>query len=176
LTSIIAFSGAGISAESNIPTFQDIPGIREKLTRDYATTYPKEYAKVIAELKSVIDKAEPNAAHISLAEYDILVITMNIDDLHQKAGSKNVIAVHGSIDNIVLYGDMAPMYSVALDRVLKMNKDDIFLVIGASLSTMFSYQIKEAAKYAGAQVVEIQEKAAEKVPEFLKNYFRNCED
>ena len=170
---IIAFTGAGISAESNIPTFQEIPGIRDKLTRRYATDEPAGFAAVIAEMKEAIAQAEPNEAHLSLAKHQIPIITMNIDGLHQKAGSQEVIAVHGDIDNIVLYGDLAPKYAEAVELVYGLQKNDILLVIGASLATSFAYDLRMVAKLQGATVVEIQERAATLVPEFLKKYYEN---
>ncbi len=172
---LLAFSGAGISAESNIPTFQDIPGIRDKLTRSFATNNPQAYSAVIEEMRSYIDKAEPNAAHYALAQYQVPVITMNIDGLHQRAGSNKVIAVHGDLANIVLYGDLAPAYATAYQQVEQLEAGDTLLVIGASLATQFSYELRLLAQSKGARVVEIQEQAASLVPEFLQTYFQENE-
>ena len=170
---LLAFSGAGVSAESNIPTFQDIPGIRDKLTRRFATSQPEAYKAVIEEMRAYIEKAKPNAAHRALAKYQVPIITMNIDGLHQRAGSKNVTAVHGDLDNIVLYGDLAPAYATAYQQVEGLNNGDTLLVIGASLATQFSYELRLLAQSKGARVVEIQEQAAKLVPEFLKEYYQD---
>ena len=94
---IIALTGAGISAPSGIPTFQAQPGIRRKLTRPFANKHPEEHREVIRQMTEACRKAEPNDAHYALAEYHIPVITMNVDELHQKAGSAFVLPIHGSL-------------------------------------------------------------------------------
>ena len=85
---IVAFTGAGISKASGIPTFQDMDGIREKLSIDYFMSNTRDFYDVLLGMKKNIDKASPNPAHIAIAEYDLPVVTMNIDGLHKKAGSK----------------------------------------------------------------------------------------
>ena len=86
-TEILAFTGAGISKQSNIPTFMERPDVREKLFRSYANTHHEEYNEVIKQLKANMNGAKPNDAHIALAEYHVPIITMNIDGLHKLAGS-----------------------------------------------------------------------------------------
>jgi NAD-dependent deacetylase len=172
MAKLVVFSGAGISAESNIPTFQEIPEIREKLTRSFANSHPQEFAEVIADIKISIEKAQPNPAHLAIAEHDIPVITMNIDGLHERAGSKEIIAVHGDIDNIVLYGDLAPKYVEGLNLAKNMTKDDTLLVVGASYHTQFANEIRWLAQSNGARIVEIQEQAATEVPKFLDEYYQ----
>ena len=76
---ILAFTGAGISKQSNIPTFMERPDVREKLFRSYANTHHEEYNEVIKQLKANMNGAKPNDAHIALAEYHVPIITMNID-------------------------------------------------------------------------------------------------
>ena len=78
---IIAFTGAGISKQSNIPTFMERPDVREKLFRSYAQRHHEEYNEVIRQLKANMNGAKPNDAHYALAEYHIPIITMNIDYL-----------------------------------------------------------------------------------------------
>ena len=92
---VIFFTGAGISVDSGIPTFQEQPGIRERLSRDFANDFPETYRKTIGEMLDAVEKAEPNAAHVAIAEAGFPVITMNVDKLHTKAGSKEVVEVHG---------------------------------------------------------------------------------
>ena len=87
---ILAFTGAGISKQSNIPTFMERPDVREKLFRTFAEHHHGAYNEVIRELKANMNGAEPNDAHFALAEYKVPVITMNIDGLHKKAGSTPV--------------------------------------------------------------------------------------
>lgn len=179
---IIAFTGAGISQESGIPTFENQPELREKLTRDYANDYPNEYNEAIRHLKENIQGAKPNDAHITLAKYHIPVITMNIDGLHKLAGS-NALELHGSLpeddelDNAsllvgkpILYGDIAPNYKRALDLVSELGKGDVFLVIGASYYTGISRELRELAYINGAKIVEIQENAERQVRGFLEEF------
>ena len=80
---IIAFTGAGISKQSHIPTFMERPDVREKLFRSYAKRHPEEYNEVIQQLKANMNGAKPNDAHLVLAEYKIPIITMNIDGLQK---------------------------------------------------------------------------------------------
>ena len=93
---ILAFTGAGISKQSNIPTFMERPDVREKLFRTFAEHHHEAYNEVIRELKANMNGAEPNDAHFALAEYKVPVITMNIDGLHKKAGS-DALELHGGL-------------------------------------------------------------------------------
>ncbi|MBS4538651.1 transcriptional regulator [Clostridium sp. D2Q-11] len=95
---LIAITGAGISKASNIPTFIEKGDLRDKLSREYFNKSPKKFYQALTEMKKAIDIAKPNDGHKALAEYNIPIITMNIDGLHGKAGSKNVLEVHGNLD------------------------------------------------------------------------------
>ncbi len=109
---LVAFTGAGISAESGIPTFRGPGGIWDKyepevLEIDY---FIENYERVWPVIKdmfyNVIDRAHPNPAHLTLARWENdgflqAIITQNIDNLHQKAGSKQVIEYHGNTRNAV---------------------------------------------------------------------------
>jgi len=108
----IAFTGAGISVESGIPPFRGENGIWSKydpatLELDFFYQNPLESWKVIKELFYMyFGNASPNAAHLALARFEQKglikgVITQNIDDLHQKAGSKNVFEFHGNSQRLV---------------------------------------------------------------------------
>lgn len=105
---VVAFTGAGISAESGIPTFRGNGGLwRTFKAEDLAT--PQAFArdpKTVWEWynwrRELIAKAEPNAAHRALAEMErvlpqFTVITQNVDGLHGRAGSKNILKIHGDI-------------------------------------------------------------------------------
>ena len=85
---VVFFTGAGISIDSGIPTFQAQEGIRDKLTRDFCSEHYDEYIENIKSMKKAMDNAQPNAAHYAIAEMNCPVITMNIDGLHEKAGTK----------------------------------------------------------------------------------------
>ena len=180
---IIAFTGAGISKASGIETFKDRPGIREKLTRTFARNNPEEYKEIIWEFKKSIEDKEPNDAHLALAEFNIPIITMNVDRLHEKAGSKNVLKIHGCLpmdeemdkphllrEKPVLYEDSAPKYTNAINKVSSLGPEDILLVIGASTYTGISVELRNLAQYYGATVIEIQEDAEHKVREFLNQH------
>lgn len=176
---ILAFTGSGISKESGIPTFEDMGNLREKLSREYANNNPVEYQNALNILIEASKNATPNDAHNALAKYGIPVITMNIDGLHQKAGSKNVVCLHGDAsepNKIVLYGDLAPNYQMAYDLVELLRCGDIFLVIGASRYTSISEHLRLMALSNGARVVEIQDNASTKVEAFLSNNKQSIED
>jgi len=104
---IVILTGAGISAESGLKTFRDSDGLWEGYKiEDVATPEAWEWnPKLVQEFynlrrKGVLE-ALPNAAHYALAkleeQYDVTIITQNIDDLHERAGSTNVIHLHGII-------------------------------------------------------------------------------
>lgn len=168
---IIAFTGAGISKASGIPTFDEQDDLRTKLDRCFATYHRKEFNKIMQQLVDTCKAAEPNDAHKALAEYNIPVITMNIDGLHGRAGSQYVIEVHGNAEknNVVLYGDPAPKYTEALDIVDRLSKEDILLIIGTSFYTSISSQIKYTAERNLAKVVIINDDAEHQVRDFLEN-------
>jgi len=104
---LVAFSGAGMSAESGIHTFRDSDGLWEQHRIEEVAT-PKAWAKnpqlvqrfYNARRKNILE-AQPNAAHQLIANleanFDVHVITQNIDDLHERAGSSKVIHLHGNI-------------------------------------------------------------------------------
>lgn len=107
---IVFFGGAGVSTESGIPDFRSVDGIynqkykrdpEEIVSRTFFYENPKEFYEFYKD-RMVYLEAKPNAAHIKLAELevsgkDITIVTQNIDGLHQAAGSKKVIELHGSI-------------------------------------------------------------------------------
>lgn len=107
-----AFTGAGISVESGIPPFRGEGGLWNKydpyvLDIDYFYSHPEEAWKVIREIfYDFFGKAQPNQAHIVLAQMEkagllSAVITQNIDNLHQLAGSKTVYEYHGNSQRLV---------------------------------------------------------------------------
>jgi len=107
--SIVFFTGAGISAESGIPTFRGKEGLWNKFR-------PEELASFDAFIKNpelvwewynyrrkIIHEAKPNAAHLTIAEIqnhfkDVTVVTQNVDNLHSRAGSKKIYELHGNIE------------------------------------------------------------------------------
>ncbi len=107
---IVFFGGAGVSTESGIPDFRSVDGLYNQkwkyppetiLSRSFFDKNPEEYYRFHRE-KLVIDGVKPNRAHLRLAELEAegklrAVVTQNIDGLHQAAGSKKVLELHGSI-------------------------------------------------------------------------------
>lgn len=107
---IVFFGGAGVSTESGIPDFRSVDGLYNQkwkyppetiLSHTFFERYPEEYYRFHRE-KLVIDGVKPNRAHLRLAELERegklrAVVTQNIDGLHQAAGSKKVLELHGSI-------------------------------------------------------------------------------
>ncbi len=107
---IVFFGGAGVSTESGIPDFRSVDGLYNQkwkyppetiLSHSFFEKNPEEYYRFHRE-KLVVDGVKPNTAHIRLAGLERqgklkAVVTQNIDGLHQAAGSKNVLELHGSI-------------------------------------------------------------------------------
>ena len=103
-----AFTGAGVSAESGIPTYRDSEGLWQQYrVEDVATPEgfqrdPRKVWEFYNERRKQLWGIEPNAAHYALAELEsvfpeFVVMTQNVDRLHQKAGSRNVIELHGNL-------------------------------------------------------------------------------
>lgn len=185
---VVFFTGAGISVDSGIPTFQEQEGIRDKLTRDFCTDNYEEYIENIKSKKRTMNKAQPNAAHYAIAEMNCPVITMNIDGLHEKAGTKNVIAIHGrmptweEIENEdlrhktgipVLYGDAAPLYSDAYDILLDLDLHQSYVVIvGTSFYTGISEELYQLAERYATKVWIINNNASIEVPKVCEEIKR----
>ena len=107
---IVFFGGAGVSTESGIPDFRSVDGLYHQkydyppetiLSHTFYRHHPEEFFRFYKDKMLCLD-AEPNAAHRKLAEWEAqgklkAVITQNIDGLHQKAGSKEVLELHGSV-------------------------------------------------------------------------------
>lgn len=107
---IVFFGGAGVSTESGIPDFRSQDGLYHQkydyppetiLSHTFFVSRPEEFYKFYRD-KMLCDTAKPNAAHLKLAELEKAgklkaVITQNIDNLHQMAGSEKVLELHGSV-------------------------------------------------------------------------------
>ncbi len=104
---LVAFTGAGISVGSGIPPFRGPDGLWNKYDPsyfdiDYFLAHPKESWKLIKEIfYGFLKNVKPNAAHFALAELGCPIITQNIDNLHQAAGSKEVVEFHGTAEALV---------------------------------------------------------------------------
>ncbi|MCD2492270.1 NAD-dependent protein deacylase [Lacrimispora sp. NSJ-141] len=107
---IVFFGGAGVSTESNIPDFRSVDGLYNQeydyppetiLSHSFYRKNTKEFYRFYKK-KMIFKEAEPNPAHLALAKLEQegklkAVITQNIDGLHQMAGSKEVLELHGSV-------------------------------------------------------------------------------
>lgn len=107
--SVVAFTGAGVSAESGVPTFRGNDGVWKKFkpeelaNLDAFMKNPELVWEWYAHRKRIIAEIQPNTGHYALAEMEQLfphfaVITQNIDNLHRRAGSKTVHELHGNIE------------------------------------------------------------------------------
>lgn len=98
----VALTGAGISAPSGVPTFTSLwkgQPVRDFLSRTYRERDPVGFLELYCHMEAWCD-AEPNAAHRTLACHAVPIITQNVDGLHQKAGAKRVIELHGSLRTV----------------------------------------------------------------------------
>lgn len=162
---LVVFTGSGISAESGIETFRDDGGVWEKYKIEDVCTSAAllnnraQVFEFFNAARKAITAAQPNDAHKMLVEmeqhFDITVVTQNVDDLHERAGSTNVIHLHGEITkmrnerddtivpndqdidvdggfrpHVVMFGEMPYNYEVA-EQVCE--AADYGMVIGSSL-------------------------------------------
>lgn len=108
---IVFLTGAGISKESGIPTFRDAGdglwencNVQEVATHSAIARNPDLVYKFINELRNKYKDCTPNEAHKLIAElekdYEVVVITQNIDTLHEQAGSTNVVHLHGDLSKV----------------------------------------------------------------------------
>ena len=174
MQNIVVFTGAGISAESGLGTFRDSGGLWEQFKiEDVATPEafernPELVLNFYNLRREQLLESKPNAAHISLnklsEKYNLHIITQNIDDLHERSGSKNILHLHGklmesksSIDDSLIYpiegvnlkiGDLCEngsqlrpnvvWFGEAVPKMINAisitKKADIFIIIGTSLN------------------------------------------
>ena len=183
---IAVLTGAGISAESGIKTFRDSGGLWENHhIEDVAS--PQGWARNPAlvldfynQRRKQLAECEPNRAHIALAEleqkYDVTIVTQNVDNLHERGGSTNIIHLHGELlkarstaDETLVYdwpGDMTEASKCEKGSQLRphivwfgepvpeieravpvISEADIFIVIGTSLAVYPAAGLLHYAKY-----------------------------
>ncbi len=106
---VVVLTGAGISAESGVPTFRDADGLWEgHRVEDVATPHafladPDTVQRFYDARRAALRAVAPNAAHLALAALeqllgdDLTLVTQNIDDLHERAGSRRVVHMHGEL-------------------------------------------------------------------------------
>lgn len=187
---MVVLTGAGISAESGLATFRGRDGMwNDHRVADVATpegfaTNPVHVQRFYNRLRRQLRAATPNAAHYALARLEqamgeaVHVVTQNIDDLHQRAGSMNVTAMHGELTKIrnVDTGDIMACPgdvddhnrqwrphvvwfgepTIGLREVAeKLSRAAVFIAIGTSGSVYPACKFAEIAATAGATTVEI---------------------
>ena len=131
---IVVLTGAGISAESGLKTFRDSDGLWEGFEVTEVAT-PRAWRKnpsLVLDFYNMrrrdVAKAAPNAAHLGLAaleaEFDVHIITQNIDDLHERAGSTRVLHLHGEIFKMRSEHDETLVYDIREDILLGQHAED----------------------------------------------------
>jgi len=122
---IVVLSGAGISAESGLKTFRDSDGlwngydVYEVATPGGWRKNPQLVLDFYNDRRRDVAIAKPNAAHTGLAslekDFDVTIITQNIDDLHERGGSSNVVHLHGEIFKMRSVADINTIYEIKGD-------------------------------------------------------------
>jgi len=171
---LVFLSGAGMSSESGISTFRDSGGLWEQYRIEEVAT-PEAFEKnpeLVLEFynqrRKQLDKVEPNLGHKIIAElqqeFDVTIITQNVDNLHERAGSKNILHLHGELIKVrstkhpeliydigtkeIKIGDLCDKGSQLRPHIVWfgeavpsieeavpiVNSADIFVVIGTSLN------------------------------------------
>lgn len=192
-TSIAVLTGAGVSAESGIATFRDPDGLwakfspRELASMDGFLANPERVREWYAYRKNVATTAQPNAGHIALAALEqqttgsFSLITQNVDRLHQRAGSRNVLEVHGNLienrcndcetirtddvlicpdcsgamrPNVVWFGEELPQDVFAAAEQAAMTCD-VMIVAGTSAEVYPAAGLPYTTKRYGGIVVEV---------------------
>ena len=122
MKTIVVLTGAGISAESGISTFRDSGGLWEKYSIEEVAT-PQAWQRnqdlvldFYNQRRKQLYEVEPNAAHYALAElekkFEVKIITQNVDDLHERAGSSDVLHLHGELKKAQSSLDPSLVYDI----------------------------------------------------------------
>ena len=125
---IVVLSGAGISAESGIQTFRGGNGLWDNYKVEEVASidgWHRNKALVLEfynKRRAELAKAQPNSAHIAVAKleekYNVTVVTQNIDDLHERGGSTNIIHLHGEATKARSeYADYSPTYDIGYNQL-----------------------------------------------------------
>lgn len=162
---LVVLTGAGISAESGIKTFRDSDGLWEGFKiEDVATPEawnrdPKMVQTFYNERRKRVLAAQPNEAHFQLADlekyFEVSIITQNVDDLHERAGSTNVIHLHGvityarsSVNPTLIYpiigdeikeGELCELGSPLRPHIVWFGEEVPMIEVAASLCTQADY-------------------------------------
>ncbi|MCP4310053.1 MAG: NAD-dependent deacylase [Bacteroidetes bacterium] len=129
---LVVLTGAGMSAESGLRTFREMGGLWEEYDV-YEVASPGGWEKDMElvlrfynERRKQLQKAVPNRGHMALAEmesdFDVTIVTQNVDDLHERAGSSKVLHLHGELKKAQSTGDPDLVYDI---EGLELNKGDL---------------------------------------------------
>lgn len=124
---IAVLTGAGISAESGLKTFRDSGGLWEEYNIEEVASYngwiknPSLVIDFYNKRREQLREAKPNAAHIALAKleekYEVRVVTQNVDDLHERGGSTNVLHLHGELTKVRSVKFPELVYTIGYDSI-----------------------------------------------------------
>ncbi|MBK7964502.1 MAG: NAD-dependent deacylase [Bacteroidetes bacterium] len=211
---IVVFTGAGISAESGIKTFRDSDGLWENYAvEDVATPQawyknPEMVLEFYNQRRKQIIQATPNAAHKALVElekeFDVTIITQNIDDLHERAGSSHIVHLHGEImksrstinasliyalqSDCILIGDKCEKGSqlrphiVWFGEAVPMMEEaisitqgaDIFIIIGTSLAVYPAASLIQFTKANATTILVDPNADAQQLPDYFTVVAQNA--
>lgn len=172
MKNVVVLSGAGMSAESGLKTFRDSDGLWEGYDVMEVASYdgwlknPELVNAFYNDRRVQLSKVEPNAGHLAIKdlekEFQTTIVTQNVDDLHERAGSKNIIHLHGELTKLrssknndiyeigyqkLKYGSLCPKGGVLRPHIVwfgelvpmmelaieVVKKADILIVVGTSL-------------------------------------------
>lgn len=158
---ILVFTGAGVSAESGIKTFRDYDGLWENFSiEDVATpeAWKKNPALVLKfynDRRAQLKEVQPNKAHQLIADlekfFEVTVVTQNVDDLHERAGSTKIIHLHGELNKV---------RSEKYDDEIYTWKDDLNLGDTGKSGTQLRPHIVWFREYLNPQLLEEARQAA----------------
>ena len=218
MSNIVILTGAGISAESGLGTFRDEGGLwAQHRIEDVAT--PEGYARnpqLVVDFynarRSQAAEAIPNAAHEALARLqqqnsgDVLLVTQNVDDLHEKAGSPDVVHMHGALNSALCaqcetrwpapltmhVGEACPKCAAKaarpdivwfgeipyhMERIERaLLNADVFVAIGTSGNVYPAAGFVQLAARSGAHTVELNLDPSEVVSQFAETHFGKASD
>jgi len=181
---IVILTGSGISAESGLTTFRDAGGLWEEYKVEDVCTHeawekqPEVLVNFYNMVRRKVNEAQPNAAHLAITKLqetfpDLQIITQNVDDLHERAGSNNSLHLHGEINKLrsslnptaelvdccgdEVYGDKHPDGSILRPHIVFFGEDvpnmipareiaktaNIFIIIGTSLQVYPAAMLKD---------------------------------
>lgn len=125
---LVISTGAGMSAESGISTFRDADGLWEKYpvmdvcSADGYARDPALVHKFYSDRRRQLLEAKPNKGHYALAEleklYDVYIITQNVDDLHERAGSSKILHLHGELMKARSVNDESRVYQLTPESIV----------------------------------------------------------